>query len=213
MRHSTETRQRALSKLANQTINEVSHDTGIATQTLYNWIRKYGIDYNIGDGKRTPALCIDALKSLIREKPNLTEAEIADALNVDRGAVTRGIAALKAFKVWCVPHTNIQKRIINSATSEKKKQQTQKLYRVVKIGGYPDIAGIASDMQMGTDRVYQLCREAEIKKRWCFKKKSNPAAILKSIQDNPDWTLQMHADLFGVTRQYVQQVKAKAAQG
>ena len=92
-----------------------------------------------------------------------------------------------------------------------KKNQLIRLYHITKTKGHRNIAQIAAEMQMQMhrDRVYQLCKKAEIVRKWCFKSKTSASEILKSIEDNPDWTLQQHANKMGVTKQYVHSVKSR----
>ena len=208
MQHTVETRQAAIAKLANHTVRKVSDDTGITPQTLYLWIRKFGIDYKIGESKRQPAVDIDDLKSLLKSQSTLTEREIASILDVERSAVTRAIAKLQAVKVWSIPNTYTQRKHIRDAATPRERERIEKLYQIVKKRRYKHVKDIAADMDMHRERIYQLCRDVEIQKMWCFQKRSEKD-ILKSLKDNPDWTLQMHADRFGCTRQYVHFIKQK----
>ena len=169
MKHSEETRQHALSLLQTKSVTEVAELTGISRQILYNWIRKYNIDYDIGKSRRAPALDLSALDQLIRAQPTLTEPEIASELGVTQSVVTSGIAKLRAVKVWCVPPINTQSRILNSTNSKRKQQRLKKLYKVVQEGMYQSMVGIALEMGTSANRSYQLCSEAEVTKNWCFR--------------------------------------------
>ena len=160
-----------MSLLQTNSVSEVAELTGISRQILYNWIRKYDIDYDIGKSRRAPALDLSALEQLIRAQPTLTEPEIASELGSNQSAVTNGTVKLGAFKVWCVPDIRTQRRILNSATTKRKRQLLTKLYKIVQEGTYQQMVGIAEKMGTSANRSYQLCCDGEVTKKWCFRDK------------------------------------------